>query len=256
MFVVAHAWAAAVTNTDVMKLVRSGLAEDTVRLTVNSATETDFDTSAGALVALSQAGVPDSVIQAMIRRASGPQVVSVPGARATVSGLAPQRVSVLPPPITPVVGQSYFTRYGFWYERNAHVTTNYARGFFVPVNTSVKLASMTPRKMTLGLPSGETVDIELVPEFTQRPLTEIASELLGTQPVPIERLGDELANSIKSGELRLGMTKEQVLMTRGYPPRHRTPRLEAFQWIYWSSRFVTLTLVFDDDVLVQGRGLR
>jgi hypothetical protein len=52
------------------------------------------------------------------------------------------------------------------------------------------------------------------------------------------------------------MTKEQVLMTRGYPPRHRTPSLEGNRWVYWSSRVVQLTVVFDGDVLIEGRGLR
>jgi len=140
-----------------------------------------------------------------------------------------KRVAVLPPAITPVVGESYFTRYNFWQERGVHVTTNYTRGAFVPINTRVKLVSLQQKKMLLGLPSGETVTIELAEQFSLRPLAEIASELLGTQPVPIEKLGDELASSIRSGEMRLGMTKEQVVLTRGYPPRHRTPTLEANQ---------------------------
>lgn len=255
----APASAAAVTNSDVITLVRSGLSEETIRLTVDSTAEANFDTSADALVALSEARVPESVIQAMIKRAAGagPQAAAAPAARAAVAPtLETKRVAVLPPAITPVVGESYFTRYNFWHERNAHVTTNYSRGFFVQINTRVKLTYLAQGTMRLELPSGESVDIKLIPEFTQRPLADIASELLGTDPVPIEKLGDELAGSIGSGEIRLGMTKEQVLMTRGYPPRHRTPRLEADNWVYWSSRFVTLTLVFQNDVLILGRGIR
>lgn len=168
-----------------------------------------------------------------------------------------RRISVLPPAIQPImVGESYFTRYNFWYEHGVHVTTNYTRGALVPINTPVKLVSFTPRTMVLGLGSGEFVAIQRIPEFTLRPLSDVASELLGTEPVPIEQLGDELAASIRRGEMRIGMTKEQVLMTRGYPPRHRTPSLEADRWVYWTSRFVTTGLVFQDDVLVLGRGLR
>ena len=65
------AWAAPVTNQDVVKLVKSGLSESTILLTVNSADATNFDTSAAALANLGTAGVPDSVVQAMIQRSSG-----------------------------------------------------------------------------------------------------------------------------------------------------------------------------------------
>jgi hypothetical protein len=64
------------------------------------------------------------------------------------------------------------------------------------------------------------------------------------------------ADAIKNGVLKLGMTKEQVLMARGYPPGHKTPSVEADAWTYWSSRFINATLVFNQGVLVYGRGLR
>ena len=38
------------------------------------------------------------------------------------------------------------------------------------------------------------------------------------------RQGDD--RRIKNGVLRFGMTKEQVLMSRGYPPAHETPSLD------------------------------
>jgi hypothetical protein len=257
MLLTTPVWAAAMTNSDVISMMRSGLSADTVRLSVDSAADAQFDTSPDALIGLSKAGVPQAVIQAMLRRASatGPQA-PVGSAARSVATPQTKRVSVLPRAIIPVVGQSYVTRYNFWHERGRHLTTNYMRGEFVPINTRVKLVSLAQREMVLELPSGQTVIFEWVKDYTLRPLAEIASELLGERPVPIEQLGGELATSVKSGELRLGMTKEQVLLTRGYPPRHRTPTLAENRWVYWSNRFVTLTLLFDDDILIEGRGIR
>ena len=169
-------------NGDVITMAQSGLAEATIRLSVDAAAETNFDTSAAALAGLSQVGVPELVIQAMIGRASGaaPQPSAAPAAPASARfALTPRRVSVLPSTIKPVIGGTYFTRYNFWYESREHVTTNYSRGVFVPINTRVKLISSNARRMRLGLPSEEIVDIEWVPEFTLRPLADIASELLG-----------------------------------------------------------------------------
>lgn len=56
----------ALTNEDVVKMVKAGLPESTVVLAIQQG-EPRFDTSASALVALKQGGVPSSVMEAMIR---------------------------------------------------------------------------------------------------------------------------------------------------------------------------------------------
>ena len=56
-------------------------------------------------------------------------------------------------------------------------------------------------------------------------------------------------------QLRKGMTREIAIMARGYPPAHETSSLESDRWVYWSSRFVKLTVVFSNGRLSDGRGL-
>jgi hypothetical protein len=58
------------TNKDVISLVKAKMPEETILMAVRSA-KPKFDTSADGLIALSGAGVPQSVIQAMIETASG-----------------------------------------------------------------------------------------------------------------------------------------------------------------------------------------
>jgi len=135
------------------------------------------------------------------------------------------------------------------------VTTNYARGTLLPINSLVTLESIGPKKMSLVLESGEGITVALAEKFSLRSLEEIAVEMLADRKVPVDRLGKELSRAITQGTMRLGMTREQILMTRGYPPRHKTPSLDNDRWVYWSSRFVHRTLVFQDDILTQGRGL-
>lgn len=53
------------TNADVVEMVEAGLSEDLIISTVGSSTAA-FDTSASEIIALNSAGVPESVIQAMI----------------------------------------------------------------------------------------------------------------------------------------------------------------------------------------------
>lgn len=155
----------------------------------------------------------------------------------------------------PVAGSQYYTRYNLMYEKGVHLTTNYWRGTLLPINSRVTLVSVGPRKILLRLEgSGDTVTLDNVREYTLKDTATIARELLGADPVPLEKLGAETAAMVKDGYPRKGMTKEQVIMTRGYPPRHKTPSLDSNRWQYWSSRFVVQTLVFENGVLVTGRG--
>ena len=61
--------------------------------------------------------------------------------------------------------------------------------------------------------------------------------------------------AVRNGDMRKGMTKELVLLARGHPPAHETPSIEGDRWVYWSSRFVKLTIVFVNGRLSEGRGL-
>lgn len=45
----------------------------------------------------------------------------------------------------------------------------------------------------------------------------------------------EIAAAIREARLVTGMTKEQALLARGYPPPHRTPDLAADRWMYYAS---------------------
>jgi len=242
------------TNADVVKLVDSGLGSKTIALTIETAESTAFDTSANGLAALAKAGVPDSVVQSMIKRESGATAAPAQPA-VTIRPLKTVRRNIQPPAITPQIGASYYTRYNLWYERKKHNTTNYSRGALLPVNSKVTLVTIEDKKMLLELESGEMINVVLAQKFSLRPLTEIAAELLAPTQIPLSKLGDELAKTILAGNLRLGMTKEQVLMTRGYPPRHKTPSLDGDTWVYWSSRFVHRTLVFQDGLLARGRSI-
>jgi hypothetical protein len=156
----------------------------------------------------------------------------------------------------PIVGQQYYTRHCFMYEKNVSLTTNYWRGTLVSINTQVTLVSMNDKKMVLRLPSGEKVKIENVEKYSKRSMQTISRDILTTRPVPLDSFSEPIAAAIKMGEMQLGMTKEQVVMARGYPPGHKTPSLDNDHWIYWNSRGGTETIVFKDGLLVDGRGLQ
>ena len=42
------------------------------------------------------------------------------------------------------------------------------------------------------------------------------------------------------------MSKEGVILAIGYPPVHKTVSLEGKTWKYWTNRFNTFDVIFDD----------
>ncbi len=60
------------SNSDVITLHNAGIGADTIVLAINNAEEKRFDTSAAALVELKEAGVDESVIQAILLSAGVP----------------------------------------------------------------------------------------------------------------------------------------------------------------------------------------
>ena len=83
----------ALSNADVIKMVKAGLSEQVVLASIDSATSKQFDVSPNGLIALKTGGVSDAIIGAMQRATSGP-AKAVPSAGPAVE--AP--VSATPPP--------------------------------------------------------------------------------------------------------------------------------------------------------------
>ncbi|MGH8017068.1 MAG: hypothetical protein ACREIA_02065 [Opitutaceae bacterium] len=252
------AGASAMNNDDVLKMAGAGLSDDIVVNAIKTAETGDFDVSADALIRLKEEDVSDAVIQAMQTRArGGARVDDDPGPGAgTIDYEDVPDEEVLPPTITPEVGGSYFTRYTCKFEKGEHVATNYWRGELLPINTEVELIGIKGDSFTLRISdSPKTIEFENVPKYTKRDLAQLMEEFLSDEPTAIEKYGDDMARFIHTGTVRLGMTKTQVLLARGYPPAHETSTLELDAWKYWSSRFVVQTLVFDRGILIQGRGL-
>ncbi|TVQ29155.1 MAG: hypothetical protein EA370_15645 [Wenzhouxiangella sp.] len=172
-----------------------------------------------------------------------------------------QAESIAPPTISPQEGGTYFTRMTFHHEKDVHQATNFSRGAVWPINTEVRLVSKTDRRhgrMVLErVDNGHRVTIQNVPRHTDLNIDELAARMLADEPTPIERFSEDVQRAIRAGDLRMGMTKEQALMARGYPPTvHTAFPMDSDTWVYQENRFAQRTIVFEDGRIVEGRGLR
>lgn len=215
--------AGAMTNEDVVKMLKAGLDENTISAAVRGSDAAEFDTSADGLIALKQAGVPEGVLKEIVARKNGAS-----SGQGTIKYTKVEDAKVLPPPAAVVVGKQYYTRYTFMHEDGEHSATNYWRGTLVPINTKAKLLKLKKNSFTIQLvESGEKITVKNKPEYTNRNGQQVADEMLAAQPTQIDLYGQEMAAAIRAGTTRRGMTKTQVLLTRGYPPTHETPSLSG-----------------------------
>lgn len=53
--------------------------------------------------------------------------------------------------------------------------------------------------------------------------------------------------NINKGTVEKGMRKSAVIVAIGYPPATRTASLESDAWTYWSNRFNTFIVHFEND---------
>lgn len=74
-------------------------------------------------------------------------------------------------------------------------------------------------------------------------VAENPSDKLAQYPKPIQ-------DAITSMRLTKGMSREQVLMSVGYPVSSENPNLDAKVWHFWLSSFAEFRVTFDDRGLV------
>lgn len=153
-----------------------------------------------------------------------------------------------------MIGGEYFTRHALRQENNKWRSTNYGRGTLVPINTKVRVDDITSSTIKLTIvASGEALKLSNIAKYTGGGIDVLAERTLSTEPTDFS--GFEFQKDIKYGRLRKGMTKEEAILARGYPPVHRTYSTEDDRWIYQQNRFAVQTVVFADGKLVEGRDI-
>jgi len=146
-----------------------------------------------------------------------------------------------PPP-----GGTYYTQSTLQYEQGRYRTTNYRRGFVLPINTKVTLLSMDDDEIVVRiLDSGAELVVENVPKHTNDTTVSAFSKLFGSWPVDLSRLSEAQQQAVRSGHAEVGMSKDAVIAALGHPPAVGTPSLDENAWKYWDSRFTTFVVRFD-----------
>ena len=138
------------------------------------------------------------------------------------------------------------------YEHPAGMTdANYFVGTLLPAGTPVTIEEVRARSLTFRA-DGTAFTIEQAYGTDQESGDQYFRKLF-VETDPRARIASYPAavqQAITDGRVEVGMTREQVLLSLGYPPTHRTPSLDMSTWIYWYNRWFTYQVQFDGAGLV------
>jgi len=133
-------------------------------------------------------------------------------------------------------------------------SVNYLEGGLIPVCTPVRIDVVTEREARF---TDLNTNVEYRYVFHERsmagmPIQKHMDLYFGTTcpSAAIDSLPAIDRQGIQQGQALPGMTKQGVIVAIGYPPPHETPSLDADEWKYWTSRFGTQLVRFQNGQVV------
>lgn len=146
-----------------------------------------------------------------------------------------------------------YTQVSMWVDRNKVSGTNFANGLHMPVNSKVKILEVSSSVIQLEY-LGAQIRYDITTKHTKQDAQKTLDRLFSTQKVDLSKFSKKTQASIKDGKVEIGMSKEAVLLARGYPPMHATLSTQADLWKYWYHRFKTSTVTFKDNKVIEKVG--
>jgi outer membrane protein assembly factor BamE (lipoprotein component of BamABCDE complex) len=150
----------------------------------------------------------------------------------------------------PLAGQFRYTCCNLHYEKDVVTDANYQKGTLVPFGTRVQIIDV--RKNTVKFKAEGHPALTWQLRFGRKELTmDQALDRLFVADDPhakiTKKTPEKTRSLIQQSGVEPGMTRDQVLMSLGYPPAHRTPALDGPTWTYWQNRVVTFQVHFSGD---------
>jgi SmpA / OmlA family len=150
-------------------------------------------------------------------------------------------------PTIPIGRPERFTCCNLHYKSDAISDANYWIGTKLPAGTPVRIERLTNDSVTFS--TGEvlltlTHESGTKGESFQQYLDKV---LVVDDPRPrIAGYPLRVRRAIDNAKIERGMTREQVLLSLGYPPMDRTASVRDREWTYWWNRSLYYKVVFDD----------
>jgi len=137
-----------------------------------------------------------------------------------------------------------YTQVGMWTEKGNVIATNYKRGEHIPVNSQVVITDVNASTITFSY-AGSSVTLKNIEKFTKVDVVTLMTRTFSAEPVNLTKFSALEQAEIEKGDVVLGMSKDAVITSRGFPPAHRTASLQLDSWRFWQNRFGTIVYEFE-----------
>jgi len=151
-----------------------------------------------------------------------------------------------------------YTQVNMW-ENGGHITVvNYSVGRKIPVNSEVKIFEMTEKTIIFEMVKfpGVKLQIDNIEKYSMTGTAELSKAYFGPAKVDLSKFTKSEQAFIESfdGFYKAGISKEAMVVARGYPPKHMTPTLKYDSWKYWRNKWATKIVGFKDNKSVTVNG--
>ena len=145
---------------------------------------------------------------------------------------------------------SLYTQVTMWSDKDKVVGTNYSVSSIVPINSKVTIISVSASTIVFSF-NGQKLSYAVTSSYTKINANQMLDRLFGTSSVDLSKSTKEVQANITRGVVARGMTKEEVLLARGYPPFHETASTKADTWKYWRNKWTTGTVTFENNIVTR-----
>ena len=135
------------------------------------------------------------------------------------------------------------------YSKYTIASTNYKLGTLLPINSKIKVTYLDRNKIYFEY-NNQTVALVRTKHSKHVSLENIFKRTFSTQKISLTNYSAAKKQNILNGEIKLGMLKNELVLSRGYPPEHRTRSLDSDTWFYWKNNHNKIKLSFQGNTLI------
>lgn len=122
----------------------------------------------------------------------------------------------------------------------------------IPAGSEIAILKTSRKEFSFSVTAdGKVVDFEFHEPRMGMSVGQYIERITSPAPVSFDGFSEQDRAGIAAGKASPGMTKEGVMSALGYPAAHRTPSLESSTWVYWTNRFKTIAVEFDQQGIVK-----
>jgi len=144
-------------------------------------------------------------------------------------------------------GKELYTQVNMYALKGNVTWVNYSAGALIPVNTVVVVRKVYGGATYTLKETGQKLKLKNRKNRSGLTNQQWSEKHFAETKVDLSKFSKLEQDAIASGMVKIGMSKDAVIVSRGYPPAHKTPSLNLPQWRYWKTRFNTIAVSFDSN---------